>query len=71
MRRANLLRNGAGNPVLPWMVWWRAGELNPRPRRCERRALPTELAPHLLEPETRAVKSAGFAAHHCTDFVLR
>ncbi len=28
------------------MNWWRAGELNPRPRRCERRALPTELAPH-------------------------
>ena len=27
-------------------VWWRAGDLNPRPRRCERRALPTELAPH-------------------------
>ncbi len=26
--------------------WWRAGDLNPRPRRCERRALPTELAPH-------------------------
>ena len=26
--------------------WWRARELNPRPRRCERRALPTELAPH-------------------------
>ena len=27
-------------------VWWRAGELNPRPLRCERSALPTELAPH-------------------------
>ena len=26
--------------------WWRAGELNPRPLRCERSALPTELAPH-------------------------
>jgi hypothetical protein len=31
------------------MKWWRAGESNPRPRRCERRALPTELAPHFLE----------------------
>src|SRR5437588_6161749 len=27
-------------------VWWRVGDLNPRPRRCERRALPTELTPH-------------------------
>ena len=26
--------------------WWRAGDLNPRPQRCERCALPTELAPH-------------------------
>ena len=26
--------------------WWRARELNPRPLRCERSALPTELAPH-------------------------
>ena len=30
-------------------VWWRARELNPRPLRCERSALPTELAPHLRE----------------------
>ena len=27
-------------------VWWRARESNPRPQRCERCALPTELAPH-------------------------
>ena len=46
MKRANLLRSGDGDPVEPWMVWWRAGELNPRPLRCERSALPTELAPH-------------------------
>ncbi len=26
--------------------WWRVGDSNPRPRRCERRALPTELTPH-------------------------
>src|SRR5262245_23413046 len=25
--------------------WWRVRESNPRPRRCERRALPTELTP--------------------------
>ena len=44
-----------GQPFLkpPWLAsrsfsegWWRAGELNPRPLRCERSALPTELAPH-------------------------
>ena len=27
-------------------LWWSRGESNPRPRHCERRALPTELAPH-------------------------
>ncbi|CUQ68206.1 protein of unknown function [Candidatus Nitrospira inopinata] len=26
--------------------WWRARESNPRPLRCERSALPAELAPH-------------------------
>src|SRR5918992_4121044 len=25
--------------------WWRVRDSNPRPRRCERRALPTELTP--------------------------
>ena len=34
--------------------WWRARELNPRPLRCERSALPTELAPHLEGTVTRA-----------------
>jgi hypothetical protein len=28
------------------MDWWTAWDSNPRPRRCERRALPTELAAH-------------------------
>src|ERR1700677_2494105 len=28
-------------------IWWTAGGSNPRPRHCERRALPTELAAHL------------------------
>ncbi len=27
--------------------WWTAWDSNPRPRRCERRALPTELAAHI------------------------
>lgn len=39
------------------LVWWRAGDLNPRPRRCERRALPTELAPHLAVSHQRATHS--------------
>ena len=26
-------------------LWWSRGESNPRPRHCERRALPTELRP--------------------------
>jgi hypothetical protein len=28
------------------MEWWTAWDSNPRPRRCERRALPAELAAH-------------------------
>jgi hypothetical protein len=24
VKRANMLRNGAGDPLAPWMVWWRA-----------------------------------------------
>ncbi len=39
--------------------WWRAGELNPRPRRCERRALPTELAPHAWESEYGKLEKEG------------
>src|SRR5712691_12842891 len=35
----------------PSLVWWRVGDLNPRPRRCERRALPAELTP--LPPPIR------------------
>ena len=48
-------------------VWWRARELNPRPLRCERSALPTELAPHLMEPATRARDPAGYVAHQRAD----
>ena len=30
--------------------WWRVRDSNPRPRRCERRALPTELTPRTTKP---------------------
>src|SRR5438477_2793121 len=30
--------------------WWRVRDSNPRPRRCERRALPTELTPPNAKP---------------------
>ena len=53
------------------VIWWRAGELNPRPLRCERSALPTELAPHLAELKTRAVNPAGFVAHERANWMLR
>lgn len=45
-------------------VWWRAGELNPRPLRCERSALPTELAPHLTD--IRPVRRMSHRAAHYT-----
>ena len=52
--------------------WWRAGELNPRPLRCERSALPTELAPHAWDVGmARFVNPAGFAAHDRTGLLPR
>ena len=33
-------------------TWWRRRGLNPRPPRCERGALPTELLPHLADHYT-------------------
>lgn len=46
-------------------------ELNPRPLRCERSALPTELAPTLGMLGSRLVDPAGFAAHDRTGLLLR
>src|SRR5271157_543922 len=42
------------------LFWWTAWDSNPRPRRCERRALPTELAAHLHIQYSR---SRGWEAH--------
>src|SRR5437867_5588597 len=41
--------------------WWRVRDSNPRPRRCERRALPTELTPQapkapLILPQSRRAR---------------
>jgi hypothetical protein len=33
-----------------YFEWWRVRDSNPRPRRCERRALPTELTPRQIGP---------------------
>jgi hypothetical protein len=33
----------AGNPVFPGFRWWAVRGSNPRPSRCKRDALPTEL----------------------------
>lgn len=39
--------------------WWRMGDSNPRPRRCERRALPAELIPHAVRlPDGRGDEGA-------------
>ena len=46
-------RDGSTRRDTPSEGWWRAGDLNPRPRRCERRALPTELAPHPVSTRTK------------------
>src|SRR5574342_204377 len=35
--------------------WWTAWDSNPRPRRCERRALPTELAAHTARLVTQII----------------
>src|SRR5438876_9801332 len=42
-----MILEGAGpfGPAPRDIEWWRVRDSNPRPRRCERRALPTELTP--------------------------
>src|SRR6266850_1617419 len=53
-----------GSTFLNYAVfWWRAGELNPRPLRCERSALPTELAPHLTD-----IRPVRRTSHHPTHY---
>src|SRR5437667_1676931 len=52
--------------------WWRVGDLNPRPRRCERRALPAELTPRpspLCAPDY--TQSTLAAASGCARAALR
>src|SRR5206468_1352816 len=47
--------------------WWRVRDSNPRPRRCERRALPTELTPRnchaILPARPSGDKSPDVACH--------
>src|SRR6266581_2033913 len=42
-----MILEGAGpfGPAPRDIEWWRVRDSNPRPRRCERRALPTDLTP--------------------------
>lgn len=51
-RRTPALGNAPAGTVLrrEGERWWRRRGLNPRPPRCERGALPTELLPHLEAP---------------------
>ena len=52
-------------------VWWRARELNPRPLRCERSALPTELAPHPRNGDARTGSRRVNVAHQYANKRLR
>ena len=40
--------------------WWTVGDLNPRPQRCERRALPAELTAHPHSLNMKRVNLAFF-----------
>src|SRR5438105_917199 len=42
-------KRGSRSRLFPQEVWWTAGGSNSRPPRCERGALPTELAAHSSE----------------------
>ena len=72
-------RDGQTRRDTPSEGWWRAGDLNPRPRRCERRALPTELAPHPVSrheenPKRRRAPhflTAGSPVLDCTGMMPR
>ena len=43
--------NRSKNPLLYRRNWWSRRDLNPRPLRCERSALPAELLPHTFRIE--------------------
>ena len=45
------------------MYWWSRGDLNPRPRQCECRALPTELRPHESFVYCMTIGYIGLASH--------
>src|SRR4030095_4946485 len=51
------------------IAWWRVRDSNPRPRRCERRALPTELTPP--ERSSRILHGGRRRANFPADQVLR
>src|SRR5262245_61411088 len=42
--------------------WWRVRDSNPRPRRCERRALPTELTPRTAKRTYLTSRCRGWGA---------
>lgn len=48
-RVSGCIATATGNKMLQAAAEWTRGDLNPRPRRCKRRALPAELrAPHTI-----------------------
>ncbi len=63
--RESLWRDG-----LSFSKWWRARELNPRPLRCERSALPTELAPHTQFVSYNQAFRLGQLAGDVNDYTL-
>ena len=55
-----------GNRVVTGGFWWTARGSNPRPRRCERRALPAELAAHDC-PTTAIMRGSNETPPRCED----
>ena len=52
-KSANYRPDKSGNYKLPNSIWWSRRDLNPRPSRCERDALPAELRPRFMLAKLR------------------
>ena len=53
-------RNRRGKNHSDFQFWWTVRGSNPRPRRCERRALPAELTAQISHFSTKKVMKNGF-----------
>ena len=60
-RRGRTKKKAVRRRLFPGQFWWTAGGSNSRPPRCERGALPTELAAHLIGMTNAQCNMQGYS----------